>query len=110
MAMGAGDTKVLRDHEGPKPSAVPTAGAWQLYLCDALLSGAPTILKAPRTKDYSENPQSLDEHLKKRRRELGLLQWGAAERMGIEMETYGNWEKGETEPMPGEFRPVVVFP
>jgi transcriptional regulator with XRE-family HTH domain len=49
----------------------------------------------------------LGEHLKKRRRELGLLQREAANRMGIGTDTYANWEKGKTEPVAAQFRPVV---
>ena len=67
------------------------------------------MLKSLRKKDYSENPQTLGEHLKKRRRELGLLQREAAERMGIWAETYANWEKGKSEPVAAQFRPVVLF-
>jgi len=48
----------------------------------------PLTLQALRTKDYSQDPQTLGEHLKKRRRELGLLQLEAAEQMGIEIWTY----------------------
>jgi transcriptional regulator with XRE-family HTH domain len=69
----------------------------------------PLTLKALRAKDYSESPQTLGEHLKKRRRELGLLQREAAERMGIQRDTYVNWEKGNTEPVAAQFRPVVEF-
>jgi transcriptional regulator with XRE-family HTH domain len=69
----------------------------------------PLALKALRSKDYSENPQNLGEHLKKRRRELGLLQREAAVRMLIGRDTYVNWETGKTEPVAAQFRPVVVF-
>jgi DNA-binding transcriptional regulator YiaG len=55
----------------------------------------PRTLKAWREKDYSENPQSLGEHLKKRRRELGLIRREVAARMGIGTETYSNWETGK---------------
>jgi transcriptional regulator with XRE-family HTH domain len=48
-------------------------------------------------------------HLKKRRRELGLLQREASERMGIQRDTYVNWEKGRTEPVASQFRPIVAF-
>ena len=54
--------------------------------------GTRLTLNAPRTKGYPEKPQTLGEHLKKRRRELGLLQREAAERMGISTDTYANWE------------------
>jgi transcriptional regulator with XRE-family HTH domain len=69
----------------------------------------PLTLKALRAKDYSQNPQNLGEHLKKRRRELGLLQREAAERMGIQRDTYVNWETGKTEPVTVQFRPLVEF-
>ena len=62
-----------------------------------------------RKKDYSEDPQTLGEHLKKRRKELGLLQREAADRMGICKDTYANWEKGKTRPLASEFRPVAAF-
>jgi transcriptional regulator with XRE-family HTH domain len=69
----------------------------------------PLTLKALRARDYSENPQTLGEHLKKRRRLLGLLQREAAERMGIQRDTYVNWEKDKTRPVASQFRPVVSF-
>ena len=71
--------------------------------------GVPLTLKSLRPKDYFESPQSLGQHLKKRRKELGLLQREAAERMGILRDTYGNWEKDKTEPVAAQFRPVVEF-
>lgn len=69
----------------------------------------PLTLKALREKDYSENPQFLGQHLKKRRRQLGLLQREAADRIGIGTDTFANWEKGKTEPVAARFRPVVEF-
>ena len=62
-----------------------------------------------RKKDYSEDPQNLGEHLKKCRRKLGLLQREVAAQMGILTETYANWEKGRTEPVAAQFRPVIEF-
>jgi hypothetical protein len=47
----------------------------------------PFTLKALRAKDYSENPQTLGEHLKKRRRQLGLLQRETAEMLGVSTDT-----------------------
>jgi transcriptional regulator with XRE-family HTH domain len=69
----------------------------------------PPTLKAQKPKDYSETPQTLGEHLKKRRRELGLLQREAAERMGVSAETVANWEKGRTKPVAAQFQPVTAF-
>ena len=59
----------------------------------------PLTLKALTAKDYSENPQTLGEHLKKRRRQLGLLQRETAAQMGVLTETYANWEKDKTKPV-----------
>ncbi len=71
--------------------------------------GVPVTLKSLRKKDYLEVRKTLGEHLKKRRRELGLLQREAAARMGILAETYLKWEKGHTEPVASQYRPVVAF-
>ena len=69
----------------------------------------PLTLKALRAKDYSETPETLGEHLKKRRQELGLLQRQAANQMGIGIDTFRNWESGNTEPVASQFRPVIAF-
>jgi transcriptional regulator with XRE-family HTH domain len=69
----------------------------------------PLTLKALRQKDYSEDPETLGEHLKKRRRELGLLQREAAERMGVSTGTLVNWEQDNTKPVAAQFRPLVAF-
>ncbi|MEA2911823.1 MAG: hypothetical protein QOJ15_3904 [Bradyrhizobium sp.] len=69
----------------------------------------PFTLRVLRAKDYSETRQTLGEHLKKRRRQLGLLQREAAERMGIQRDTYVNWEKDKTRPVASQFRPVMAF-
>jgi transcriptional regulator with XRE-family HTH domain len=73
------------------------------------LLGVPLTLKALRPKDYFETPQTLGQHLKKRRRELGLLQREASDWMGILTETYANWEKDKTQPVAAQFRPVREF-
>lgn len=69
----------------------------------------PLALKSLRKKDYSVTPQFLGEHIKKRRRELGLLQREAGQRMGVSAETVANWEKGKAKPIPSQFKPVVAF-
>jgi hypothetical protein len=71
--------------------------------------GVPLTLKAQKPKDYPDTPQTLGQHLQKRRRELGLLQREAAERMTVSVDTLINWEKSRTEPMPSQFRPVLAF-
>jgi transposase len=69
----------------------------------------PLTLKALRAKDYSEKPQTLGQHLKRRRKELGLLQREAAVRLGVSTDTVVNWEKDKTMPVASQFRPVVAF-
>jgi transcriptional regulator with XRE-family HTH domain len=51
----------------------------------------------------------LGEHLKKRCRQLGLLQRQAAEMMGVSTDTVVNWQRDKTEPVAAQFRPVVAF-
>jgi DNA-binding XRE family transcriptional regulator len=69
----------------------------------------PLTLKALRSKDYSQEPSSLGEHLKKRRRELGLLQRDAATRMGGSTATVVLWETNRARPVAAQFRPLVEF-
>ncbi len=71
--------------------------------------GVPVTLKSLRLKYYSGIPQTLGEHLKKRRKELGLLQREVAMQMGISRKTCTNWEKDKTAPSAADFRLVVAF-
>ena len=71
--------------------------------------GVPLSIKAQKPKDYSEIPTTLGGYLKKRRRELGLLQREVAERMGVSTDSVANWENDETKPVAAQFRPVVEF-
>lgn len=65
--------------------------------------------KALKPKDYVDDPKTLGQHLKKRRRELGLLQREVAARLGCNVFTYANWEKDKTQPVASQFRPVIDF-
>ena len=73
------------------------------------LPGVRLTLKSLRIKDYSKDPQSLGEHLKNRRRELGLFQREAAGRLGCDVFSYINWEKDRTRPVASRFRPIISF-
>jgi transcriptional regulator with XRE-family HTH domain len=64
-------------------------------------------LKCPRPKAYSENPQTLGEHLKKRRLTLGLTQRVAAQVLGVNPWTVLNWETGRTVP-PIRWLPAIL--
>lgn len=55
----------------------------------------------------SSSPNSFLAGTTARCKELGLLQRNAARLMGIEIDTFRNWEKRKTEPVAAQFRPVV---
>jgi transcriptional regulator with XRE-family HTH domain len=64
-------------------------------------------LKALKPKETDFVPQTLGEHVRKRRLELGLTQRQAAEPLGVNPWTVLNWEKGHTEP-PIESIPAIL--
>jgi len=51
-----------------------------------------------KPKPYKEAPETLGEHLRKRRMELGLLQRQVALQLGVSPFTYLTWEKDQLEP------------
>jgi transcriptional regulator with XRE-family HTH domain len=56
------------------------------------------VLRAakPLPKDYPKAPKSLEEHLKRRRLDLGLRQRDLAELLGVHTATVRNWETGRS--------------
>ena len=67
----------------------------------------PIRLNALKRKDSNFEPQTLGEHVRKRRLELGLTQKQAAEAFGVSPWTVLNWEKDHTEP-PIESMPAII--
>lgn len=59
--------------------------------------------------DNVENPETLGQHLKTRRREIGPLQREATAQMRIGTEAYANWENDKTRLVASQFRPVANF-
>lgn len=59
----------------------------------AFFLSEPVSLKINRLLSFKENPETLGEHLKKRRFALGLFQRQVAESFGVRVETYLGWEK-----------------
>ena len=57
----------------------------------------------------SQNPQTWDEHIKKRRLELGLFQSAVAKALGVNTSTVTNWEKHHSEPMLWIIPKVIEF-
>ena len=67
----------------------------------------PITLKALKPKETDFEPQTLGEHVRKRRLELRLTQKQAAKRLGVNPWTVLNWEKDHTEP-PIESMPTII--
>jgi DNA-binding XRE family transcriptional regulator len=59
----------------------------------------------PKETDFE--PETLGEHVRKRRLKLRLTQKQAAERLGVNLWTVLNWEKDHTEP-PIESMPAII--
>ena len=75
----------------------------------AFLPFGPKSLKSLKPRPWVLLPQTLGEHLKKRRLELGLLQRDLRMRFGLEKETYGNWEKDHRYPSMKHWPQVIEF-
>jgi transcriptional regulator with XRE-family HTH domain len=94
---------------GRKSRALPVDQLEQFPFVRCHFGGARLTAKALRPKDYFRTPQTLGQHLKKRRRELGLRLREAGEHMGVSAETVANWEKDNTKPVPSKCKPVIAF-
>jgi transcriptional regulator with XRE-family HTH domain len=66
-------------------------------------------LKALKPKETDFEPRALGEHIRKRRLELGLTQKDAAGRLGVNLWTVLNWEKGKTEPPVEVIQGIIEF-
>jgi transcriptional regulator with XRE-family HTH domain len=78
--------------------------------CVAFLQFIPVCLKALKYNEIYFEPQTLGEHLKKRRLTLKLYQREVAERLGVDEFTVLNWEKGKTyEPHVSDIPAIMDF-
>jgi transcriptional regulator with XRE-family HTH domain len=66
-------------------------------------------LKCPRPKAYSQNPQTIGEHIKKRRLKLGLTQKQAAKALALNPWTVLNWETGQHQPPIRSIPRILAF-
>ena len=73
------------------------------------LPGVPLAFQCVRPKPYPESPQTLGEHLLKRRHETELLQRQVALRLGVNTWTYINWETDQTTPIIGHYPAIFRF-
>jgi len=60
-------------------------------------------------KPYDFEPQSLGEHVLKRRLEKGQMQKEAALEIGVNSWTVMNWEKGHTEPVIASMPAILAY-
>lgn len=70
-------------------------------------------LKGPRPhalpSGYPGELRTLGDHIRKRRRDLGLRQRTLAEQLGVREETLATWERGEAKQLPRHYGAVVRF-
>jgi DNA-binding transcriptional regulator YiaG len=75
-----------------------------LPFCHVRLSGP-----KPKPKAYPKQLKTLGDHLRKRRLDLGLLQKQAAEQIGVDTASIGNWESNEVQPMVHCLPQILAF-
>ncbi|MDB5209705.1 MAG: hypothetical protein JWQ30_532 [Sediminibacterium sp.] len=69
---------------------------------------AKTVQK-PHPQGYPENPQTLGEHLKKRRLDLGLYQADVARRLKVTDECIWLWEQERNKPRLYQYPAIIAF-
>jgi len=75
----------------------------------AFLPWVPIRLKGPKPKDWLDEPATLGEHLKKRRRALGLLQREVASKLGCSIDSYRGWEMDRIRPSAASWASIISF-
>ncbi len=67
------------------------------------------VIKSPKLKRKLPEPETLGEHIRRRREELKLYQRELAERLGVDHLTVHNWETGKTRPGVAHFPALIAF-
>jgi DNA-binding XRE family transcriptional regulator len=75
-----------------------------LPFCHVRLSGP-----KPQQKAYPKHLKTLGDHLRKRRLDLSLLQKEAAEQIGVDTASIGNWESNVVQPMVHCLPGIIAF-
>lgn len=63
----------------------------------------------PHSQGYPSEPNTIGEHIRKRRMDLGLTQGGAARRMGVSEDCLCYWENGRNEPRIYQYPAIISF-
>ena len=66
-------------------------------------------LKSLKPVSYEREPQTLAQHLKKRRLDLGLRQRDVQALFKLDKETYATWEKGRCQPSMRHWPGIIAF-
>ena len=90
-----------------RPEAWPSHP--QGHCCVAFLPLTRVQLKCLRPKPFVRDPQTIGEHIRKRRHELRLTQKQAAQMLGVNAWTVLNWELGKRTPLIPKLRRVFDF-
>ena len=77
--------------------------------CVAFLPFLRLTLRCPKPTDIPQELETLGDHLRARRRALGLRQKDAARRMGVDEATVVHWEKGQTQPQIDLWPAIIHF-
>jgi DNA-binding XRE family transcriptional regulator len=73
------------------------------------LPGVPLKFQWVRGRGYPERPGTFGGHLRKRRRECGLLQREVAAKLGVVASTYLLWERDRSKPTVGYYPAIFSF-
>ena len=73
----------------------------------AFLPWVPVRLKALKVEDWTHEPVTLGEHIRKARRQRGLLQREVAKALGVDSMSLVNWEKNRTR-IGARFVPAII--
>jgi DNA-binding XRE family transcriptional regulator len=65
-------------------------------------------LKAKKPSKIIKNPNTIGEHLRKRRQELNMFQFEVAKIIGVTEDTICNWENNRSYPK-GVFFPRIIY-
>ncbi len=67
------------------------------------------VLSKPKKQGYPKIPNSVGQHIRKRRMDLGLLQKDLARKWGVSEDTITGWENGRSDPQIPFFPTIILF-